>query len=439
MSFEYYYNYSFGLNMNGLKKWIEEERGDINAKDKEGLSTFHKICKESYENEFDFATLKYCIETAKGDLNLPDNKGNTPLYYICEIFTDGEFDLNLLRYCVSVGGNINQKCEKEVTPFYWICHNSEYNNFSIDMLNFCIENGANINTVYFNGLTPFYNICRASGSNTFSIDMLKLCLALGANLNVYCEFNRQTAFYHLCYYSGSNGLDINMLKECIENGKADINFKTTNEYTPLNWISDLTLETVQYCVGVAKGDITSVNYEGKSIFYNWCNISYGDYVQDHLLEVINDNMENMDLLNEEKQELLEYAKQITESRQKAKYITFDILKYCVEECGVDINFQNENKETPLHALCKRSDENGFDFEMLKFCISKGGDLNRKDKYGQTPFYWLCVQSKWNCMDINAVEYCVKEANIDLDQVFGDRTLRSVACNSLTQTQRQRYA
>ncbi|KAJ5067023.1 ankyrin repeat-containing protein [Anaeramoeba ignava] len=65
--------------------------------------------------------------------------------------------------------------------------------------------------------------------------------------------------------------------------------------------------------------------------------------------------------------------------------------------GADVNFKNENEETPLHFACKNTNKNSL--EIIKYLIEKGADINSKNKYKETPFHLICQYPNENSIEI----------------------------------------
>lgn len=57
---------------------------------------------------------------------------------------------------------------------------------------------------------------------------------------------------------------------------------------------------------------------------------------------------------------------------------FEAVKLLIEY-GADINAQNDDKQTPLHAASSK--------EITEYLISKGANVNSQDKHGNSPLHW----------------------------------------------------
>ncbi len=90
----------------------------------------------------------------------------------------------------------------------------------------------------------------------------------------------------------------------------------------------------------------------------------------------------------------------------------DMLKYCVETCKADMNFKGIFGSTPFAKLCSNSGKNGFNLEMLKYCIEVGkADINLK--IISRPFTSLCRKSDKNGFDLNMLKYCIGVVNVNM--------------------------
>lgn len=63
-----------------------------------------------------------------------------------------------------------------------------------------------------------------------------------------------------------------------------------------------------------------------------------------------------------------------------------VLKYYIEEKGLDVNAKNDRKQTPLQHACSREKN----IANIKYLIEKKADLNNIDKFWSSPLSWTMV-------------------------------------------------
>ena len=80
----------------------------------------------------------------------------------------------------------------------------------------------------------------------------------------------------------------------------------------------------------------------------------------------------------------------------------EIIKYLVEEVGVDINEQNDSGEAAIHRCCYRKRE-----EVLEYLINKGAiiEINKKPKLAKkwdqmmSPLNEACFRGSHGCVEV----------------------------------------
>lgn len=70
--------------------------------------------------------------------------------------------------------------------------------------------------------------------------------------------------------------------------------------------------------------------------------------------------------------------------------SIDIVKYFVEEANADLNFSDEDGNTPLHFAA-----NSGNLKMVKYLVESGAATDKPDKKGNTPLDVAEKSYKWN--------------------------------------------
>ena len=81
-----------------------------------------------------------------------------------------------------------------------------------------------------------------------------------------------------------------------------------------------------------------------------------------------------------------------------------IVKYLLENLGIDINITNDKNETPLHLSCEKGHE-----EISHYLISKGADIGVKGNNGDSVLHCACKSGL-----LPIVEYLIETAHNDIN-------------------------
>lgn len=65
----------------------------------------------------------------------------------------------------------------------------------------------------------------------------------------------------------------------------------------------------------------------------------------------------------------------------------DVLKFLVQNIGLDVNHKDIFALTPLHKAARRNEIDSH-YELLKFLLDNGADVNARDICGETPLFKL---------------------------------------------------
>ena len=68
------------------------------------------------------------------------------------------------------------------------------------------------------------------------------------------------------------------------------------------------------------------------------------------------------------------------------HLNLDLIKYLIEDCGFDVNFRDEEGNTPLIIAVKNGGPWCGVMEVAKYLIAHGADVNAKDNDGHNMFY-----------------------------------------------------
>jgi hypothetical protein len=113
------------FDLKTLKYCIEKGNANINIEDSSDSTPFQILCDR---NDITLEMLKYAIEECKADINKQDTYYYMSSFHtLCSNVENNNFDLAMLKYCVATGADINQQCISNTTPFYELCSNKYTN------------------------------------------------------------------------------------------------------------------------------------------------------------------------------------------------------------------------------------------------------------------------------------------------------------------------
>jgi ankyrin repeat protein len=180
---------------------IDEKNGP------KGLTAFFKAC---FDGSLDIATL---LSDAGADVNLKSSHGYTPLYAAVQ-----NNHKPVVEYLLSKGARIDEKNgQTGATSLYKACFNG-----SLNIATVLVNAGADVNLKSTDGFTPLY----AAVQNKHK-PVVEYLLSKGARIDEKIGQKGVTALYQACFIGS-----LDVVKVLVDAG-ADVNLKSTEEYTPL--------------------------------------------------------------------------------------------------------------------------------------------------------------------------------------------------------------
>ena len=317
---------------------IAVSRGaDPNTVDNEGKTPLHK----AQNNEISKALIE-----CGADVNARDNAGKTPLFY--------RNDVETMRILVSAGADVNAK-DREGVPLLL------HNRYNYSNLEFLLSRGADSNQLLPNGNTVFLELFPVYENVGVMKRTIELFLRYVEDINAQ-DKDGNTAL-HLTY---NPEVALMLLRR-----GASAN-KLNNEDKPPLLVMNLTPKVAKVLLEnradpnlkLKKGG--TVFTEGFSIF----NSDSQEWVKlcvQHGADVNALNWQGYPLVVEE-----------------ASHISFNQLKFLVEECGANVNAVSKNSQS---ALCKAAfGYDDDDYEVVRYLVEHGADLFYRYE-GRTALQW----------------------------------------------------
>lgn len=210
-----------------------------------------------------------------------------------------------------------------------------------------------------------------------------------------------SAFMGICL---KNKFDVDMLKYCVEVCSADIYDNFCGLLALDMFCFHIDKDLLEYLVGTLNVDFSRNMRAFACMCIENCSLDILKYS----MEVGNANLNSIYETNYD----TAFLKMCYYSDVNG--FNMDILKYCIE-MGGDLNIVNISNVTSFQALCDAQTRNGqMTMDMLKYCIEVGGaDLNIKNVYCTSAFTVLCKQQ---VMSLEMLKYCVEVGKADIHQI-----------------------
>jgi ankyrin repeat protein len=294
------------------------------------------------------------IETHGADFNARDSSKNTPLHYALWNFNprDGG-DITVLTYLLTQKKiNENIKGKSGYTILHRAC--KRINRLPLEVFTILIETlGCDVNVQNKNNDTPLHDAFRCFDPN--------------------------------------DGCDINVLTYLINQKNVNGNMKGWNGYTLLHMacinINKLPLDIFNVLIGTMGCDV-NVQDDDKDTplhdAFRYFNPNKGGDIKTLTYLLTQTNI-NVDIKGKYCYTLLHRA------CKHINRLPREIFKLLIEKLGIDVNAQNNNKNTPLHhALHSFNLNDGGDITVLTYLLShKNINANIKGDRGYTLLHYAC--------------------------------------------------
>jgi len=164
-----------------------QEGADVNATDKDGLTTLMRVFSKNYLSS---DILRVLIESG-ADVNAVDRWGKTPLMHAADLIQNPD----VLQILIENGADVNAVTTSGFTPLMFAAIGHYRDTTAI--IRVLIENGADVNAADRNGWTPLLLAAR----NNFDPDALLALIESGADVNAVNR-NGKTSLMLATAYEG---------------------------------------------------------------------------------------------------------------------------------------------------------------------------------------------------------------------------------------------
>ena len=313
------------------------------------ITEFFEACKGDYEKVVDF------IEKKQIDIMVKDNYyDESALHEACK----HKDNYKIVDYLIKKGVDVNDKDMNFSTPIFMVR--------SLDILQLLIENKAIINEPDEDNSLPIHKII----NRKCGCEMVKLLLDNGSLVNVHSKYDN--APLHMACYQGNKAL-VDLLLQY----KADIMSTDKNGNTPFHiaCYNDCNNEEVYRPPEAEKFE---PNYEIYDIY-------------DKFIELYKDvNIQN--------------SRGETPLHIACYTFNYELVNKLLPKAQKSCNINDENKEIPLHKVCKFSlftrnkvtsdklEIEQYIYNIILLLLEYGSNVNHKNIYNETPLDLACDQN-----------------------------------------------
>ncbi|XP_050509347.1 uncharacterized protein LOC126886449 [Diabrotica virgifera virgifera] len=356
-------------------KYLKDEGVNLSISDKDKRTLVHEAARNGA-----FEVLRYLVEDCKMHVNVSDVNGNLPVHMIKMV--DG--NVTILKYLKEKGANLSISNKDKHTLIHKAARNGAFK-----VLRYLVEDcKMDVNVSDVNGNLPVHMI----SMRDYNIDIFKYLKDKGANLSISNK-DKLT----LVHKAARNGA-FEVLRYLVEDCKMDVNVSDVNGNLPVHMIkmvdgnvkilkylkekgANLSIsnkdkrtlihkaarngafKVLRYLVEDCKMDVNVSDVNGNLPVHM---ISIRDYNID-IFKYLKDKGANLHISNKDKLTLVHKA---------ARNGAFEVLRYLVEDCNMDVNVSDVNGNLPVHML-KMVDAN---VKILKYLKEKGTNLSISNKY-----------------------------------------------------------
>ncbi|ORX42663.1 ankyrin [Piromyces finnis] len=303
-----------------------ERKININTQNSKGLTLLHYACEQGNEN-----IVKYLIKKG-ADTNIKSSNGGISLHYACKSKND---NVNLVKYLIeAIGLDINIKDRHEKIPFHYACYKGNEN-----IVKYLIKNGVDPRIKNDYGRMSLHFVCGAEKEN---INLVKYLIEdIGLDINIQNK-DGCTPLHYACEQGNEN-----IVKYLIEKG-ADTSIKNNNGRISLHCTCKAKRESVNIVKYLIEKRGLNINIKDN---YRFTPIHYACYKgNENIVKYLIKNGVDPKIKNEDGRISLHFA-------CGAEKENVNLVKYLIEDIGLDINTQNKDGCTPLHYACEQGNEN----------------------------------------------------------------------------------
>ncbi|XP_050508902.1 ankyrin repeat domain-containing protein 1-like [Diabrotica virgifera virgifera] len=228
-------------------------------------------------------------------------------------------NVKILKYLKEKGANLSISNKYKCTLIHEAARNGAF-----EVLRYLVEDcKMDVNVSDVNGNLPVHMI----SMRDYNIDIFKYLKDKGANLSI-----ANKAKCTLIHKAARNGA-FEVLRYLVEDCKMDVNVSDVNENLPIHMIS------------------------------------MSDYNID-IFKYLKDKGANLSLSNKYKCTLIHEA---------ARNGAFEVLRYLVEDCKMDVNVSDVNGNLPVHMISMRD----YNIDIFKYLKDKGANISISNKDKRT--------------------------------------------------------
>lgn len=313
------------------------------------ITEFFEACKGDFEKVVEL------VEKKEINIMVKDNYyDESALHEACK----HKDNYKIVDYLIKKGANVNDKDMNFSTPIFKAR--------SLDILQLLIENKATINEPDEDNSLPIHTII----NRKCGCEMVKLLLDNGSLVNVHSKYDN--APLHMACYQGNKAL-VDLLIQY----KADIMSTDKNGNTPFHiaCYNDCNNEEVY---GPSEAEKFEPNYEIYDIY-------------DKFIELYKDvNIQN--LRGETPLHIACYT------------FNYELINKLLPKAQKSCSISDENKEIPLHRVCKFSlftrnkvtsnklEIEQYIYNIILLLLEYGSNVNHKNIYNETPLDLACDQN-----------------------------------------------
>ena len=291
------------------------------------------------------------------DVNAQNTDLTTRLHWACYFGR-----LELARELLKHGARTNAESICGETPLHLVSRGQFDSQESVCIAQLLLDRGANVDAQDKAGITPLH-----LASYYGKLDIVRALLSQGARVNMKGELG-QTAL-HLVLDGNRSGRDaVGIVHLLLENG-ADVNAQDNNNETPLNLACNHGKLAIGRALLIRGANANAANIRGQTLL--------------HML-----------------------------SLWRLPSWSVEPLVGILVDCGVDVNAQDKDNETPLHTAQRnqRSD-------IVRRLLDKHADWRVKNNKGEIPSQ-LRVCDQWSCQCLAYIDYGVPHQQ-KYEDILGD--------------------